>query len=200
MEISVTGQALTFLFSLVFGAALGAVYDVFRILRIAIPFGKIAIFIQDLLFFLLSALLTFAFMLYESSGMVRIFIIFGELLGATVYYFTLGVIVIKSSKAIIGFFKAVFSAIFCFIFKPIGRFIKFLAGKIHNLKNSAIILLKKRFKVFKFSLQQRRGVLYNQIKLNKAKKRAKKRLSKKKSSKRKGSHKNFNSTGANKTW
>ena len=62
MELSISGQALDFLLSCLLGVGLGALYDVFRILRLAFWHGKIIISIQDIVFFVLAAISSFLFM------------------------------------------------------------------------------------------------------------------------------------------
>ncbi len=63
MGISLADQTMDFLLALAFGAGLGALYDVFRILRALIPTGKIVIFFQDLLYWCICGVLTFLFIL-----------------------------------------------------------------------------------------------------------------------------------------
>lgn len=186
MGISVAGQTIDFLLACLFGMALGAFYDVFRIIRVAVRCGKAAIFIQDAVFWLLCALSTFMFLLIESSGQVRFFMIFGELIGATVYYLTLGRAVMKCAAAIISAIKTALRflhKIFGIIFvKPINKLTGALKPKIKKSGDRAEAYCKKQGKVLKLRLQHARKVLYNQRQSdNKA---AKKKKTKRKSGKK----------------
>ena len=58
MGISVSQQTMTFLQSLLLGAALGMLYDVFRILRLLIPSGKVISFVEDIVYFLLCGVIS----------------------------------------------------------------------------------------------------------------------------------------------
>ena len=107
MEISVSGQALAFLFALLFGAVLGVFYDLFRISRIALRQNAVAIFIEDLFFWIVASVATFLFLLFENSGEVRVYLLLGVVLGAILYYFTLGILVMKLARLILTPFKRV---------------------------------------------------------------------------------------------
>ena len=84
-QVEVASQVVFFLQSMLLGAALGVFYDVFRILRLAFPKGKVVIFFQDLLFFCTAAVATFVFLEYAQSGEIRLFIFIGEILGFVLY-------------------------------------------------------------------------------------------------------------------
>ena len=88
-------QTLIFLASLGVGFILGIVYDLLRTLRLSITKSKPAIIVFDLLYFFVVAFVSFVFILAANKGEVRSYIIIGELIGALVYYFSLGITVIK---------------------------------------------------------------------------------------------------------
>lgn len=161
MEVSVTGQTLVFLAACCFGAALGAFYDLFRIFRVAVPCSRAAVFVQDIIFWLFCAVASFLFLLYVNTGIVRLFVLLGELLGATLYYVTLGVLVMRSARAIIGFFRAVFRFLGRLIARPLrklgrlcGRLANFITNKVKNL-------IKKQCKQMKGHLKVRAALVYN---------------------------------------
>ena len=179
LEISVAQQTIAFLTACLFGVALGAIYDVFRIFRIAIPCGKIAVFIQDIIFFVLSATLSFLFMLYTNTGEIRFFYILGELIGFTIYYFTIGILVYKSAKAVVGFIKKILRLIFRFVLKPIWRLFLLIIKLIKFLSNKVNIFIKKKTKVYKTHLQVDKSMVYNlighKLKINKQKRKTRRR-------------------------
>lgn len=154
MEISVAGQTYTFLMSLIFGAILGLFYDIFRIFRIAFDFGKIAVFIEDALFFTISAVLTFIFIFTVNSGEIRFFILIGILAGAVIYYYTIGMLIYKSAKVIIGFVKMIIRGILRIILKPFYLIYRLMKPIFKKIKNLFKIFSKKINFLFKFKLKK----------------------------------------------
>ncbi len=106
MHQSLAAQVLTFLYSMILGIALGATYDVFRILRMIINSRNISIFIQDVLYFILSGLMTFLFVLKMNSGDSRFYILAGEGIGWILYHISLGEIIYRCSNKIVSTVKS----------------------------------------------------------------------------------------------
>lgn len=164
MGIQIARQTEIFLYSCVIGFALGVLYDVFRILRLAIPSPRAVILVQDILFFSFCALLTFFFMLSTNEGQVRFFILIGELLGAIVQHLTLGVLTMRVSKAIITLVKKILHFLFSVLIAPVLRLIAVLLNLI--LIKPVRFLMGRAKKVAgkaKYRLKRRRLLLYNQI-------------------------------------
>ena len=120
-SFTVAQELYQFGVSLLLGAALGVFYDIFRILRVAIPSGKVLVFIEDTLFFVSAAFLAFQVILQSGGAYVGIYMVLGMILGFVIYYFTFGVIVFRLAHAIIGGIKFVISFIGKRILLPIGR-------------------------------------------------------------------------------
>lgn len=109
LGITVLEQTIIFLYATALGAMLCAVYDVFRIIRIAFG-GKItAVFVEDILFSIIALVLTFIFVVAFNNGELRFFVLIGELLGFVAYYFTLGRLTMSVSKMIISLIKKLFN-------------------------------------------------------------------------------------------
>jgi spore cortex biosynthesis protein YabQ len=177
LGISVAQQTIAFLTACLFGMALGAIYDVFRIFRIAIPCGKIVIFIQDIIFWILCAVLSFLFMLYTNNGEIRFFYIFGECLGFCIYYFTIGILIFNSAKAITQFIKKLLMVFARFVLKPIWKLIVIIFSLIFKLLANIKNFMKNKAKVCKTHLQVDKSLVYNLIGNNskKSKRNRKKR-------------------------
>lgn len=94
-------QVLVFAYSTVLGILLGVTYDVFRIVRMIINSKNIAVFIQDVLYFILSGVITFLFVLGVNSGESRFYILAGEGIGWIVYHVTIGDVIYKCSNMIV---------------------------------------------------------------------------------------------------
>lgn len=93
MYISLSQQYTAFFYSLVIGVGLGVVYDIFRITRLLFPKSFFLTFFQDILFWIISLVVTFFFSLVYNNGELRLYIIIAEILGFLAYYFTFGRVV-----------------------------------------------------------------------------------------------------------
>ncbi|MBQ7965151.1 MAG: spore cortex biosynthesis protein YabQ, partial [Ruminococcus sp.] len=81
MEFSLATQTVYFLYSILFGIILSAVYDVVRVIRF-MGFTKLwQIILSDVVYFFVCAVLTFLFSLPFNNGSVRYFVLFGEAVG-----------------------------------------------------------------------------------------------------------------------
>ena len=111
MQESLTSQILIFVYSLALGMFLGFAYDIFRIIRMVINSRNIAIFIQDVLYFILSGGVTFLFVLSVNSGNSRFYILAGEGIGWIAYHITIGEIIYKCSNKTVNFVKSKITAL-----------------------------------------------------------------------------------------
>ena len=98
MEVTLSSQLLSLGISALVGLALAVVYDVFRVTRILFRTGKIAMYVQDILYGIAAAFITFLLALAVNSGEIRFYIIGGELIGMAVYFLTLGRITVRIAK------------------------------------------------------------------------------------------------------
>lgn len=79
MTVSVTDQALFFAGALVMGAAVGLLYDAFRILRVRVRLPLLG-GVLDLLFWLVVTVALFVYTTTAGSGEVRLYIVAAVLL------------------------------------------------------------------------------------------------------------------------
>lgn len=153
MAFTMTEQTAVFFHSLLLGAALGCFYDLFRITRIAFLIPAPMVLVEDLLFFLFSSIALFGFMLENSFGQIRYFILLGVALGWVIYYNTVGSLVIKCSARII---RAVRSLL-AFFWRPFARMGRKAAGAGRKLQKSAQNALLRA----KIGLKSRWALMYN---------------------------------------
>ena len=174
MAVSVSAQTFVFLFSCVLGAGLGLLYDIFRIIRLAAPCGKVAVFFQDILFLLACTAATFLFLLRESAGEVRIFILVGEILGAVLYYLTFGTLIMKLSRLLIDSVKRFKAFLIRLLLPPMRR----TSAKINrgfDVKSAkAKKMLIKENKLLQIRLKLIQRVMYNQLHVKKSHDKAEK--------------------------
>lgn len=122
LEISLLSQICIFFCSLIFGLVLGIVFGLFRIFDIVTGASLKQVFIEDILYFIIVGVLTFLFMLVVNKGEFRVYIIFGELIGFSLYHFTLGKLAIKVLAKFIYFLKGKITDIKVKLEKPIHNF------------------------------------------------------------------------------
>lgn len=88
-------------YSCLLGVGLGILYDIFRIIRMLINTRNITIFLQDIIYFIVSGFVTFIFVLGINEGQSRFYILAGEGIGWIVYHITLGEKIYHCSENIV---------------------------------------------------------------------------------------------------
>ncbi|MDR1631165.1 MAG: spore cortex biosynthesis protein YabQ [Oscillospiraceae bacterium] len=154
-------QTRVMLLALGLGFLIGILYDVFRIIRLSISRGRAAVFVQDILFFFLFSGITFAFCLSQNNGEVRFYIIFAEILGFLIYYFSFGAFVIRVSDKIINALRTLFELIIKAVSFPVALLFRVLRTIYRFFVKVGQKNSKKFGKKLKFLLQRNRSVLYN---------------------------------------
>ncbi len=164
MSVDISQQVLTTLYSLILGAALGVVYDVFRVLRLVGFKAKIIVFFQDVLFFAIATLSLFSFYMQFTDGKFRIYVFLFVVLGFVLYFLTVGRLLFFAIKKIYFFITSIFKWIYKKIVFPIFRtlflpIITFLRKKYQKIVKFLKNLLPKLIKM-----------LYNVLRVSKGKK------------------------------
>ncbi len=124
MQFFISQQLSIFIFALLCGVVLGVINEPFRFLRYIGFNSKTDVFIQDVIFMVLAAFITFFFSLCYNKGDVRAFILLGELIGFLLFRFTVGLLTGKIFYII----YLLFNKIFSFIKKIIKLFVTILIG------------------------------------------------------------------------
>jgi spore cortex biosynthesis protein YabQ len=152
LPIPVSSQALIFLYSVIGGMAIAFVYDVFRIKRKTIDTSNFLTCIEDLLYWIIVAIIMFLVVYFGNEGEIRGYIFIGAIIGAVLYILLFSRIIMKIFLVIINIIsvilKAVWKVVSCpfkIIFKilwiPIGFFLrqlrKIFRGARRVGKNSA---------------------------------------------------------------
>lgn len=133
-EININQQILSFLYALAFGGLFSFLYDIFKALRLAHRFSSIAIFFQDIIYFIIISLISFCLFLALSNGEIRSYILFGFLIGAIIWRITL-------SKFFVNIFK------YFFLFNK--KIFKIISSVFLRLEVNFEKILKKFEKIFK---------------------------------------------------
>ncbi len=141
--ILIVEQVYIFMYAILAGAIAAFLYDLLRIKRRAIKTGVILVSLEDILFWLVAAVLLFITVYNSNSGEMRGFIFIGNVIGVVLYETLLSNIIIKSSMMIINLIKRVFK----FLWKVLSYPFK-LAYKIIKIPISFIFrLLYKLFRL-----------------------------------------------------
>ena len=136
-----------FLWSLVFGAAAGAYYDIFRILRIArkprgdgwrhsrfLRHGDAALCFAGDLFFWLSSAAAYCVFIYDlADGRLRIASLIAVCLGFLFWFFTFGRLIVAAADLIIRAVRAAICAVCSVTVVPAAKGIRFIARKLAAL-------------------------------------------------------------------
>lgn len=118
MEITLKDQLNNFVFSIVFGLVLGIVLDLFKIVIIIFKENSNKTFLRDVLYFSFIGVLSFLFIMIINMGEIRFYILAGELLGWSIYHFTLSKMVVNKASKVIKFLKNITKKILSLLPKP----------------------------------------------------------------------------------
>jgi len=124
---SVSTQAYIFLCSVAGGMAIALIYDMFRISRKAIRTINLLIYFEDLLYWLIVAVVMFTMVYYSNEGELRSYIFIGVIIGAILYMLLFSRIIISSSMMIINVVRKIFKTIFLVLIFPFKILLKILA-------------------------------------------------------------------------
>ena len=160
MNISSEIQINYFLLSLLLGVLLCIVFDFFRVLRLIGLNGKISVFIEDMLFFIIAALSIFVFYMKITDGKFRLIVPISALLGFIIYRLTIGKLLFFCIKKIVNLIIKLFNFVYKNITLKVFRFIRKSVKKItqpvaeffkknvyKNIKNFFKNLLPKPYKM-----------------------------------------------------
>ncbi len=130
MELGLELETELFLLSVLVGFGMGAVYDIFRMLRITAKHGKVFTFVCDLIYTLVFWFVLFTFCT-GLTGSIRAFALTGMLIGCVMERVSIGNLLVKA-------FSHLWEALLRRVFRPIRGFMTKSLGKIKRVfvKNS----------------------------------------------------------------
>lgn len=166
-EISVNGQITAVIYSLVLGAVLGIFYDIIRVFRKTGLNSFAAVFICDVFFFAVSAVVTFIFLVGATNGEIRGYVIFSCAVGFIVYRLTLSKVVfylICKLFGLISFVTRLISLLFLDFLRICEIPVSFMGkGLKHAGKRifSALKKLLKNVRVMLYTMKDRKDLEYD---------------------------------------
>ena len=110
-----TNQLHLFVIFLISGILVGLVFDFFRILRKSFKHKDVVIYMQDILFWVLTGFLLLYTTFIFNDGEFRLFMLLGTFFGVIIYLFTISKIFIKVNVKIISIIKKVFLCPYTFL-------------------------------------------------------------------------------------
>ena len=147
----VENQAYLFLVFTLTGFIIGALFDVFRILRKSFKTSDFITYLEDILFWVLTGFLIIYNIWYFNDGEIRLFMFLGLIMGILIYLLLLSKFFIILMTFIIDIIKKILK-ILQVPFKPIIKFCKKLIyniSKIVKMIENSIKLKTKRGKIEK---------------------------------------------------
>lgn len=143
MIVSVSAQAYVFLFTIAGGMAIALVYDIFRIFRKAVKTGSLVTYAQDLLYWLIVALIMFLTIYYSNDGEPRVYLFIGAFLGVVLYALLLSRIIMGSLLFIIKIIIKVIKTVLFIISYPVRLTLQLMAVPARKLVRIARKSMRK---------------------------------------------------------
>lgn len=142
MNATITSQMTIFLYSILLGSILCLIFDGFRVLNAVLKINLKRIFFEDVFYFILSALITFTYILVVNMGEIRFYIILGEIIGWIIYRISIGKFVYKAALNAVKFLIKWVSKIKNYIILKIPKEkLKKLTGKTEFVKSKFMEVL-----------------------------------------------------------
>jgi spore cortex biosynthesis protein YabQ len=127
MTVSISSQAYIFFCTVIGGMVVALIYDLFRIKRKAIKTGNLLTYIEDLLFWILVAVVMFITVYYSNEGELRSYLFLGMLIGIILYALLLSKPIMSSSLFIINVVSKIFKAVWFLVSYPVRIILKLMA-------------------------------------------------------------------------
>ena len=149
-EIDSNLQILSFLYAGLAGGIFSVFYDVLKSVRLSFKCSAITVFFQDIFYFAVVAVEAFCFLLSQSGGEIRLYIIFGFILGFIILRLTFSRILVPVLSGVLKFILKIFRTVDKGFWKIIaalegffGKIFKKTASFLKNSKNRVKKLLKR---------------------------------------------------------
>lgn len=119
MNVDTINQAYLFLIFILNGILIGIVFDIFRILRKSFNTPNFVTYIEDTLFWVISAVIVMYSLFVFNNGQFRAYIFVGILLGIVMYMLFFSKFIIRISVKVIEVIKSIVMFVFRIISYPI---------------------------------------------------------------------------------
>lgn len=147
--ISVSGQLGDVLKALLLGCCVGLYYDFWRLLRMMRDFSRLSVFLQDMIFWLTSAVFVFFAVIKINAGFVRLYFITLIFVAWLLYYFTVGNVIMFTGKIAVRSIKKLFYGLNKCIVHPLYRSIVGIFMLISQKSAKIFTLITKKSQIHK---------------------------------------------------
>lgn len=172
-------QVYIFFYAVLAGGIIAFLYDILRIKRRAIKTNVVMLSIEDIIYWLLSAIIVFLTVYNSNDGQMRGFIFLGNILGVTIYLSVFSRLVIASSMMIINFIKKVLLFIWKVVTYPFRLIFKILSVPLRFIGGCFGKLGRLLFGLFGKAARKAKGVAIGRLKKVKLWSRFKRKVRKK---------------------
>lgn len=139
-------QAYLFLLFIANGILIGIVFDIFRILRKSFKTSDFITYIEDILFWMVTGLITLYFLFTFNNGEIRFYIFIGITLGIVIYMLSISKYFIQISVRIITVIKVILAKVITIILYPLKLILKIGKKVIFRPISFVFINVRKIFK------------------------------------------------------
>lgn len=163
--------------SIMSGMILGFIWDIYRLVRHFIKFGAIGTAVGDLAYWIISAYFSILIINDISYGNVRLFILLGFLMGATIYFCGVSKYILKCLIFIIDSILFLIKKVLSFMIYPIKFLIRKIKIILYPFKIKVVKerdKVKRRYKFLKFRIKKvfkNKKMIYNNKKRGKNRKK-----------------------------
>ena len=151
MNVETINQAYLFLIFILNGILIGTVFDVFRILRKSFNTPNFVTYIEDILFWIIAALIIMYSLFVFNNGKFRAYIFIGIFLGIAIYMLFFSKFIVNISVKIISFVKKIISVIYKIVSYPISILYKIIIKPLFLIFtkafNNIAKFVKKNYKL-----------------------------------------------------
>ncbi|WP_024832391.1 spore cortex biosynthesis protein YabQ [Ruminiclostridium josui] len=157
-------QVYIFFYAVLAGGVLAFLYDILRIKRRAIKTNVIILSVEDIIFWLLSAIIVFLTVYNSNDGQMRGFIFIGNILGVILYLSLFSKFVIASSMMVINFIKRIVLFIWRVVTYPFKLIYKIISVPLRFMGRCFGKLGRLLFRVFGKAVHKAKGAAQTRIK------------------------------------
>lgn len=140
--MSIAEQTQVFIIFVIVGIIISFLFDIFRIFRKVYKFSNMLIYMQDILFWLLTGIIILQAIFKFNSGDIRIFLFLGIFVGVFIYISLFSIYVIKIGSFILKLINTLITKLINVFKVPICKILDFMIKYYRNLRKNVLKKLK----------------------------------------------------------
>ena len=140
--MSIAEQTQVFIIFVIVGIIISFLFDIFRIFRKIYKFSNMLIYMQDILFWLLTGIIILQAIFKFNSGDIRIFLFLGIFVGVFIYISLFSIYVIKIGSFILKLMNTLIRKLINVFKVPICKILNFMIKYYRNLRKNVLKKLK----------------------------------------------------------